>query len=197
MRFPAVNMDQLSPEQQALVDQISAGPRGGVRGPFLPLLQHPELATRVQALGEHLRYRASIDQSLIELAILVTARRWNCQYEWFAHSRIAHTTTDLAHDVIEAVRQGMPPSSATAHQLLVYELASTLHTDGRLPDRLFNAAVQAFGYPGVLDLICTCGYYTTIGMVLNVAQIPLPDDADPRYCLDRPAASSGTEQGET
>jgi len=192
MRFPVINMDQLSPEQQALVDQISQGPRGGVRGPFLPLLHHPELAMCVQAVGEHLRYRASIDQSLIELAILVTAKRWNCQYEWFAHSRIAHTTTDLPHDVIEAVRQGKSPSSANAHQMLVYELASTLHADGRLSDDLFDSAVQAFGYPGVLDLISTCGYYTTIGMVLNVAQIPLPDDADPQYCLDRPAASIGT-----
>lgn len=186
MRFPAINMDQLSPEQKALVDQITQGPRGGIRGPFLPLLHHPELGMRVQAVGEQLRYRASIDQSLIELAILVTARRWDCQYEWFAHSRIAHTTTNLPHEVIEAVRQRQVPATANTEQRLVYEVASTLHAEGRLPDSLYEAAIRAFGHQGLLDLICTCGYYTTIGMVLNVARIPLPDDADPQYCLDRP-----------
>lgn len=185
MRFPAIDLSSLNPQQQAVVDQITQGPRGGIRGPFLPLLHHPELAMRVQAMGEQLRYKASIPQSFIELVILVTARRWNCQYEWFAHSRIAHTTTDLPHEVIEAVRQRQRPQTATPEQLLAYDIACALHADGQLSDALFNAGVAAFGHSGVLDLIGTCGYYTMIGLVLNVAQIPLPDDAPVQYRLDR------------
>lgn len=186
MRFPMPDMNNLSPEQQALVDHIASGPRGGVRGPFLALMHHPKLAMRVQAVGEHLRYSASIDQSLIELVILTTARRWNCQYEWFAHSRIAYTSTDLTEDVIESIRAGRRPETATQEQKLAYDMAVSLHANGVLPDDMFAACQRMFGVQGVLDLICTCGYYTTIAMVLNVAQIPLPDDAPEQYQLDRP-----------
>ncbi len=186
MRFPMPDLNNLSSEQQALVDRIVSGPRGGLRGPFLALLHHPPLAMRVQAVGEHLRYSASIDQSLIELVILTTARRWNCQYEWFAHSRIAYTSTDLADEVIESVRAGRRPETATAEQKLAYDMAMSLHSSGVLPDDMFESCQRMFGVQGVLDLICTCGYYTTIAMVLNVAQIPLPEDAPEQYLLDRP-----------
>lgn len=185
MRFDTLDMDNLSAEQKALAEQIASGPRGGIRGPFLALLHHPKLASRVQAVGEHLRYGASVEQELVELAILTTARRWNCQYEWFAHSRIAHTSTDLTDEVIEDIRQGQRPQSATARQLLAYDMATSLHADGRLSDELFAQCQQAFGVQGVLDLLCTCGYYSMIAMVLNVSDMALPADAQAPYLLDR------------
>jgi len=185
MRFPLPDMTNLSAQQKAMVEHIAGGPRGGLRGPFLALLHHPELGMRVQAVGEHLRYNAEVPQSLVELVILVTARHWDCQYEWFAHSRIAHTSTDLGHDVIEDIRQGKRPENATPEQKLAYDLAVNLHRDGKLPDDLLKQCMESFGMKGLLDLVCTCGYYTTIAHVLNTAQIPVPDDADPQFLLDR------------
>lgn len=185
MRFPSLDMNHLDPQQQALVDHIANGPRGGIRGPFLALLHHPQLAMRVQAVGEHLRFSASVEQELIELVILTTARRWNCQYEWFAHSRIAHTSTALTDEVIEDIRSGRRPETATDKQKLAYDMATSLHANGELSDEMFARCEQMFGVQGVLDLVCTCGYYTTIAMVLNVAKIPLPDDASAQYRLDQ------------
>lgn len=178
-------MAHLSAEQQALVDQIASGPRGGIRGPFLALLHHPKLASRVQAVGEHLRYNASVEQELVELVILTTARRWNCQYEWFAHSRIAHTSTDLSETTIEDIRCARRPSDATERQLLAYDMATALHRDGQLSDEMFAKCEEQFGVQGLLDLTCTCGYYTTIAMVLNVAKSELPADAPVQYLLDK------------
>lgn len=185
MRFETLDMAQLSAEQQILVDQIAGGPRGAIRGPFLALLHHPKLASRVQAVGEHLRYNASVEQELVELVILVTARRWNAQYEWFAHSRIAHTSTSLSHEAIEDVRNRRRPTAATERQLLAYDMAVALHGDGQLSDDMFATCQAAFGVEGFLDLVCTCGYYTTIALVLNVAQMELPTDAPTQYLLDR------------
>ena len=42
-------------------------------GPFIDLLQSPELMTRVSALGEYLRYRSALPPRLSEFAILVKA----------------------------------------------------------------------------------------------------------------------------
>ena len=40
---------------------------------------------------------------------------------------------------------------------------------------LFQRAMAAFGDAGVMDLVGVSGYYTLVSMVLNVAEIPLPD----------------------
>ena len=87
-RLQPVEPAKLTPEQRKVYEAIASGPRGGVRGPFLALLHVPELADRIQHLGELIRYNTSLGRKLSELAIIVTARGLRCQYEWFAHSKI-------------------------------------------------------------------------------------------------------------
>ena len=81
--------DRLSPAQRQVHDAIAGGPRGGVRGPFAVLLRSPEVADRVQKLGEHLRYNSSLPARLNEFAIIINARFWGSKYEWFAHRPMA------------------------------------------------------------------------------------------------------------
>src|SRR4051812_6000279 len=88
-RFPPLDREVMTERQRAVADQIASGPRGSLKGPFLVLIHNPELASCVQSLGEHLRFGTAIPKTLIEVAILVTAHRWNCAYKWFAHARIA------------------------------------------------------------------------------------------------------------
>ena len=42
-RFPALKPEQMTDAQRAIFDEMSSGPRGGVNGPFRPLLYQPEL----------------------------------------------------------------------------------------------------------------------------------------------------------
>jgi hypothetical protein len=64
------------------------GPRGGLYGPFVPLIRSPELMSAAQQMGEYLRYRSAIGTRLT-VAILVTARHWSQQVEWAIHAPIA------------------------------------------------------------------------------------------------------------
>ena len=89
MRLPQPDPKTLNPEQRALWDMIAGGPRGGVRGPYFALLHAPKLCAQVEALARFLRFECSIPQRLRELVILVTGRRWNAEYEWFAHEPFA------------------------------------------------------------------------------------------------------------
>src|SRR5258708_38278459 len=52
-RFPALDATTMTPRQKEIADKIAGGPRGGVRGPFLALIHHPDLADVVQHVGEH------------------------------------------------------------------------------------------------------------------------------------------------
>ena len=59
-RFPPLEPDQMTPEQRATADAIRTGPRGGLRGPFQAWLRSPELANRLQKVGEFVRFNSSV-----------------------------------------------------------------------------------------------------------------------------------------
>lgn len=177
-RFPAIAAEAMTEAQRALVAEIAGGPRSGVRGPFLALLHNPPLAHRVQALGEHLRFGTGLPPALVELAVLVTARRWTCQFEWVAHARIARKE-GLPEPVIAAIAAGQRSTSMTEDEALVYDVAMAAHATGNLPDPLFTAAEARFGRAGILDLLALCGYYSLLAMVLNTARPALPDGTPP------------------
>ncbi len=158
---------------------IAEGPRGAIRGPFLALIHQPELADRLQRVGEHLRYGSVLPKAMTELAVLTVARRWSCQYEWFAHARIARTTTDLPEAIIVAISEGKIPTGMTDEQETVYHFVKETLASGAPADAIYDRAVKHFGHAGVLDLIGLTGYYSTIAMVLNTSRIPLPDGATP------------------
>jgi 4-carboxymuconolactone decarboxylase len=177
-RFPGLEPADMDEAQRRVYESIASGPRGGVRGPFVALLHNPELAERIQRLGEHLRYRTAIPSDLLELAILVTSRRWTCQFEWYAHSRLAQKA-GLPDAIIDEVAAGRRPSGMTADQALVHDFAAALHDGAHVTDAVFDPVASRFGRAGALDLVALCGYYALLAMVLNVAQTPLPAGAAP------------------
>src|SRR5256886_5738132 len=105
--------------QREVAAEIAAGPRGEVRGPFIALMHHPELARRLQQLGEQLRWGSKLPARLVELAVLITARRWTCQHEWTIHEKLARKAgLDGANRPANAAgpeARGLPPQEAAAH----------------------------------------------------------------------------------
>jgi 4-carboxymuconolactone decarboxylase len=177
-RFPQLTPESMTPAQREAAAEISAGPRGEVRGPFLALIHNAGLARRMQALGEHLRWHNKLPLPLLELAVLVTARKWSCQHEWYMHEKLARKA-GLAGRIIEAVAQGADPEGLSADEALVYRACKQAHRDGRLDDATFGALRERFGLDGVLDLLVLNGYYSAMAMVLNTAGMALPDNASP------------------
>lgn len=162
--------------QRRVYQSIAAGPRGGVRGPFNALLRSPELADRVQRVGEYLRFGSSLPARLNELAILINARFWGSKYEWYAHRPMAENG-GLAPAVADDLARNKRPAGMQADETVVYEFCTALHTTHAVDDALFERAVAMLGERGVMDLIGVSGYYTLVSMVLNVAEIPLPAGA--------------------
>lgn len=168
----------MSAAQREVAAEISAGPRGEVRGPFIALLHNAELARRIQQLGEHLRFHNKLPPAVLEIAVLVTAREWNCQFEWFMHDRIARKA-GLDPRIIDSIAQGSEPQGMSPDEALVYKASRQAHRTGRLDDETFAAARERFGLDGTLDLLTLNGYYSMMAMVLNTAGMPLPDGASP------------------
>src|SRR5579862_3853259 len=104
-RYPAIPADQMNEAQKRAAAAIVAGPRGEVRGPFNALLRSPELADRIRHMGDYLRFESDVPADLKELAILLVARFWSAQYEWYAHSKLS-VKAGLSPAVSDAIGKG-------------------------------------------------------------------------------------------
>ena len=167
----------MSAAQREVAALITAGPRGEVRGPFIALLHNPAIARHLQALGEQLRWKSKLPPHLVELAVLITARRWTCQHEWFMHEQLARKS-GLEVAIINAIRERREPP-AKGDEALVYAFCRDAHAGGRVSDENFEAVRARFGLDGAVELLVLSGYYTMMAMVLNTAGLPLPGDAQP------------------
>jgi 4-carboxymuconolactone decarboxylase len=177
-RLPPLAEAAMSEAQRAVYRAISSGPRGAVSGPFNALLRSPELADRLQKLGAYVRFESSLTPRLNELAILVTARYWGAQYEWWAHRRLAEQA-GLAPAIADAVAEGRRPAALQADEAAVYDFCRELHETKQVSDAAWNAALERFGERGVIDLIGACGYYSIVSMVLNATHHPMPEGVAP------------------
>ncbi|MFH1568427.1 MAG: carboxymuconolactone decarboxylase family protein [Gemmatimonadota bacterium] len=176
-RLPELERSDLNDEQARVYDAIVAS-RGRIWGPFRTWLYSPELAERAQKLGEHLRFHTTMHPRLSELAILVTARFWDCQLEWSLHEPIARDT-DLSAEVIEAVRLGQYPEFEREDEQLVYDFATELLYNRFVQDRTMSGVLDVLGDVGAVELPALVGYYSMVAMTLNAFQVPLPKEVQP------------------
>jgi len=177
-RFPQLGPDQMTPDQKRVADAIQSGPRRSLSGPFNAWLRSPELADRLQKVGEYVRFNTSLPHRLNEFAILIAARQSTAQYEWYAHYRLA-IKEGLQPSVANDVAEERFPAGMNDDEKIVYEFCMQLHQTKTVKDATFQAAVDKFGEQGVVDLIAVTGYYDLVSMTLNVAQVPLPAGVSP------------------
>lgn len=172
-RLTPLDLNKLTPEQKKAADAIVAGPRGGLRGPFEPWLRRPELADRAQKLGEYCRFNNSLPRDLSELAICLVGRHFKAQYEFYAHARLAREA-GLSAEIVEAVRTRRTPPFTREVERVVYDFVTEYLETNRVSAANYKRAVDAFGEPGVVDLVGVSGYYMLVSMTLNVFEMPLP-----------------------
>ncbi len=141
-------------------------------------MHSPEVMTLARSMGDYLRYKSKIGNTLSELAILVTAREWSQDYEWHVHAPIA-AKAGIKPEIIEAIKDGRQPTGMSEDEQIVYEFCREMHKNKRVSDATFAKAEKRFGKAGVVDLIGINGYYTFLAMQLNAASYGLPKGGTP------------------
>jgi 4-carboxymuconolactone decarboxylase len=187
-RLPAIADDVLSSRQRELRQAIMSGPRGKLTldGPFAAFLHAPEYGDLAQKLGAHCRFHTAVPPRLSEFAILVTARHWRAQYEWFAHAKIA-ARSGVAPQTIADLQAGRRPEQAPADELAVYDFVTELYRTRRVSEATYARVHQLFGDAGMVEFVGILGYYVLISMTLNVFQMPIPEAEELPFAEAEPA----------
>lgn len=178
-RMPPLAPDRMNAAQRSAAEEMIAGPRKGVKGPFVPLLRSPQLMDRLQKVGEYLRFGSSLEQRISEFVMLVVAREWTQQFEWFVHVPLARKA-GVAEETIAALAEGRRPAGMSENEQVAYDFCDELLRNKGVCETTYRCAVEAFGEHGVIDLIGVAGYFTTVSMVMNVAHSPPPQDGSVR-----------------
>jgi 4-carboxymuconolactone decarboxylase len=159
-RMPPLAEDTMSPEQRQAAAELTAGPRGEVKGPFVSLLRSPEFMRRVQKVNE--------------FAAIIAARHWNQQFEWWAHYRQA-LEAGLDRAIADAVAEGRRPAGMAEDEEIVYDLLTEVLQHKGASDATYARAVGKFGEQGLIDIIGIAGYYALLAMVMNVTRTAVPE----------------------
>jgi 4-carboxymuconolactone decarboxylase len=176
-RMPEIPLDKMSPAQHSIADAIMTGPRKRLSGPFNAWLRSPELADRLQKVGEYIRFNTSLDKRINEMAILMTAQAWGSQYEWYAHAPLA-LKAGLGPAIVAAIGAGRKPDNMKDDEAIVWEFTTQLRRDHGVDDAIYAKALEKIGEQGIVDLIAVNGYYDVVSMTLNVAHVKPPADAE-------------------
>jgi len=172
-RMPPLEREAMSEAQRKVADALAAGPRGGVKGPFIPLLRSPELMDRLQKVGEYLRFHSSLEPRISEFTMLVVSRQWTQQFEWAIHVPLA-LKAGVSAQAVQSLAEGRRPQAMADDEGVAYDFCDELVRNHGVGDATYRQAVDRFGERGVMDLVGLVGYFTTVSMVMNVAHTPAP-----------------------
>jgi 4-carboxymuconolactone decarboxylase len=175
-RLPTIPPERYTDEQRKAADEFMASRKVPVFGPFEPLMHSPQVMSQARATGDYLRYNSALGNVLSELAILITAREWAQDYEWYVHYPIA-VKAGIRAEIANAIADARRPVGMSEDEEIVYEFSTELHKNKRVSARTFERAEKRFGKKGVVDLTGINAYYTLLAMQMNVAQYPVPKDA--------------------
>lgn len=177
-RFPQLALEQLNDQQRRLAEEILKVSSVGLGGPYNALLRSPVLGDRMFRLLDYLRFNTSLDRRLNELAILVQARLWTSQVEWYAHQPLA-IKAGLSESVVADLQAGRRPQGMKADEAVVYDLCMELSTTRQVGDATWKRAKEIFTEQQIVDLISVSGTYAMVAMLLNAAREPAPGPTEP------------------
>jgi len=174
-RLPTIAPAQYNDEQKQAAAEFLTARKVPVFGPFEPLMHSPQVMSQARSMGDYLRYKSALGNTLSELVILVTAREWTQDYEWYVHHPIA-LKAGIKPEVADAIAEGRRPAGMSEDEEIVYDYTTELARTKQVSNKTFERAKARFGAKGVVDLTGIAGYYTLLAMQLNAAQYQIPKD---------------------
>src|SRR5438045_6318510 len=122
-RMPPIPKEQWTEAQAQAAEEFARMRGQDVFGPFALMLRSPEVMLRAAAMGDYMRYKTSLPPALNEFIILLTARHWSQQFEWYVHQPMA-LKAGLGEVIVNAIAKGRRPDPMSGDETIVYDFSS-------------------------------------------------------------------------
>jgi len=180
-RLPLPKREDLDADGQRVMDRQldpNHGSLVGLRGPTGIRLHSPAIAEHNQALVAHFRSASILSKRTQEIAILVTARAHDNNFEWAAHEPAARQAGVCDH-AITAIQNNADTQTLSAQDRLVIEIGRQLFGDRRLSDELYATAIASLGEKAMVELVSLMGMYAGTAYLLAAFDMQLPENVKP------------------
>jgi 4-carboxymuconolactone decarboxylase len=189
-RLPGLTRSDLNPTQRAFYDSMvanevpwaeSGGAKaiaadGSLLGPFNPLLFSPAISSAMLGVFRADKANTSLPARAHEIVILTVGAACNADYELYAHRAIA-AAVGLPPAMITAIVAGGRPSFDADADADAYDLTWQLTHTNRVDERTYRRALHTFGAAGLVDMVMLIGLYLTVGAIVNLFEVPVPEPA--------------------
>ena len=180
-RLPLLKRDELDDDGKKMYD-LAVNPNSrtiaGLQGPAGIQLYTPKLASLEHDHNQYLRYEAGFSPRVRELAILVTAREMNSQFEWTAHEPVG-LQEGLDRNVVEIIKHrgstvGLPESDA-----VIIQLGRQMFGEHRVAPDTFARASKLFGPRTLVNLVALMGNHSASAALLAAFDMQLSPGQKP------------------
>ena len=156
------------PETGNRFPAIRAGLTPDAFGPGAIRQYSPSVAEPMTAVNEYLRRKSGLDNRLVELAILVTAREMDCVYVWTAHEPAAQKA-GLQQEIIDVVKYRRPLTKLAEQDASIVQLGREAFGKHKVSSDTFARAEKQFGTQGLVNIVALMGDYAATTLLLDVA----------------------------
>jgi 4-carboxymuconolactone decarboxylase len=179
-RLPLLKRDDLDEAgQKAYERAVTPGATiAGLQGPAGVQLYSPKAAAHLTAVNRYLRFEAGIPPHIREIAILVTAREMDSQFEWVAHEPEARKE-GVPEAVIDVIKHRRSPEGLDPADAAVIALGREIWRHHKVAPETFAEAKAAFGPHRLVDLILLMGNYAATAALLTAVDMQLHPGKDP------------------
>ena len=180
-RLPLLKRENLDNDGKKMYD-LAVDPNSrtlaGLQGPSGILLYSPKLAQLERELNQYLRYEAGINARLRELAILVTAREVNSQFEWTVHEPVA-VQEGLDRNLIDIIKHRGSTVGLTESDAVIIQLGRQMFGERQVATDTFSRASKLFGTRTLVNLVALMGNYSATAGMLAVFDMQLRSGQKP------------------
>ena len=150
----------------------------GLQGPAGVQLFSPKTAAHVAALNRYLRFEAGFTPHVREVAILITAREMDSQFEWVAHEPEA-LKEGVPQNTIDVIKHRRSTEGLDEIDALFIELGRQLWRDHKVQPETFAHLNSIFGPNKFVDLVMLMGNYAATAALLAAVDMQLHPGKSP------------------
>ncbi|HTF13354.1 MAG TPA: carboxymuconolactone decarboxylase family protein [Burkholderiales bacterium] len=180
-RLPLPKREALDEQGKRVYDSVLDPKRptiAGFQGPAGIWLHSPRVGEPIREMNRILRTEVPLEPRLRELAILVTARELDSQFEWTAHEPVA-LKEGLDPKILDMVKFRRPVSGAPEKETAIVGYGRELFRDRKVRPETYAEMVRVFGQSSVVNITALMANYALTAVMLTAFDQQLHEGRKP------------------